>query len=86
MITLAEPTDLDALRLRTEFLSRPDLRMSAVHAAQLIGIRLHHAAVLLESLEREGFLIRLEDGTYRAAPLPPRRPAPAREQGLGIRD
>ena len=83
MITLAEPTDLDALRLRTEFLSRPDLRVSGSHAAQLLGVRLCHAAALLESLAREGFLIRLDDGSYRCAPLPARPSVPATAQIAG---
>ena len=80
MITLAEPTDLDGLRLRTEFLSRPDLRMNVSNAAQLVGIRLHHAAALLESLEREGFLVHLEDGSYRRAPLQAQRSVTATPQ------
>jgi DNA-binding IclR family transcriptional regulator len=68
MITFAEPTDLDALRLRTEFLSRPELRVSASQTARMLGLRSTHAAALLESLEREGFLARVEDGSYRRAP------------------
>jgi DNA-binding IclR family transcriptional regulator len=68
MITFAEPTDLDALRLRTEFLSRPELRISASQTARMLGLRSTHAAALLESLEREGFLARVEDGSYRRAP------------------
>jgi DNA-binding IclR family transcriptional regulator len=68
MITFAEPTDLDSLRLRTEFLSRPELRVSALQTARMLGLRSTHAAALLESLEREGFLARVEDGSYRRAP------------------
>ena len=41
MITLAEPTDLDALRLRTEFLSRPELRVSALQTARMQIGRAH---------------------------------------------
>jgi len=75
VITFAEPTDLDALRLRTEFLSRPELRVSALQTARMLGLRSTHAAALLESLEREGFLARVEDGSYRRAPALATSPA-----------
>jgi len=79
MIILAEPTDLDALRLRAEFLLRHGLRVNASQTALLLDLRVSHAAALLRSLEAEGFLAALEDGTYRRVTLPPARSNPARD-------
>ena len=64
MITTAGPTDLDALRIRHEFLTVPDLRVSSDNAASLLHVSQRHALLTLESLVLERFLIRLPDGCY----------------------
>jgi len=64
MITLAEPIDLDALRIRHEFLTVPDLRLSADTVASLLNVSPHHARQALESLVRERFLVRMLDDRY----------------------
>jgi hypothetical protein len=69
MITLAEPTDLDALRLRSEFLALPGLTVTPAQTARLLGIRLDHAVTILTDLERERFLTHADDGSYRRAHL-----------------
>ena len=69
MITLAEPTDLDALRLRSEFLALPGLKVTPAQTARLLGIRLDHAVTILTDLERERFLMHADDGSYRRAHL-----------------
>jgi DNA-binding IclR family transcriptional regulator len=65
MITLAEPLEADALRLRSEFLVVPAVGMTAFQAARLVGLRVSHAESILETLVVEGFLIRMPDGSYR---------------------
>jgi hypothetical protein len=64
MITVAEPIDADTLRIRHEFLSRPDLRVSVDYVATLLGIPLRHAQLILESLVWEAFLVRTSDAQY----------------------
>jgi hypothetical protein len=64
MITVAEPIDADTLRIRHEFLTRPNLRVSADQAAALLGVSLRHASVILESMVFERFLARTADGRY----------------------
>ena len=64
MVTLAEPIDLDTLRIRHEFLADSDLRLSADTAAALLNVSQRHALVALESLVIERFLVRLPDGGY----------------------
>ena len=64
MFTLAEPIDLDALRIRHEFLETADLRLSADAAAALLSVSQRHALIALESLVAERFLVRLPDGCY----------------------
>ena len=64
MITLAEPIDLDALRIRHEYLEDRDLRLSADTVAALLNVSQRHALVALESLVVTHFLIRLPDGRY----------------------
>jgi hypothetical protein len=64
MITLAEPIDLDTLRIRHEFLAVPDLRVSVDAAAIRLDATPRHALVALETLVVEGFLTRLPDGQY----------------------
>lgn len=64
MITLAEPIDLDTLRIRHEYLAVGDLRLSADTVAALLNVSQRHAVVALESLVTEHFLVRLPDGRY----------------------
>ena len=64
MITVADPLDLDTLRIRHEFLSVPDLRLSADTVASLLNVSRHHAAAMLEALVSEQFLSRHPDGSY----------------------
>lgn len=65
VVTGAPPTDRDTLRLRHEFLEMPGLVVTVPQAARLFGVRLDHAADMLESLEHEGFLTRDARGSYR---------------------
>ncbi len=64
MITVAEPIDADTLRIRHEFLTQPDLCVSADVVAALLGVPVWHALVNLESLVFERFLARTADGQY----------------------
>jgi DNA-binding IclR family transcriptional regulator len=68
MITTADPIDLDALRIRHEFLALPDLRASVDVIAALLHVTARHARLILESLVREGFLERGADGQYARPP------------------
>lgn len=65
MIVTAAPIDADLLRLRHEFLCMPGLCLSVPQAARLIGVRLEHATNILTTLEAEGFLMQMADGTFR---------------------
>ena len=70
MVSLAEPTDLDALRLRNEFLSLPGLVITPSQAARLLDVRVEHAVAILDALDHQGFLTHVENDRYRrAAPL-----------------
>ena len=64
MITTADPIDLDALRIRHEFLAQPDLCVSADVVAAMLGVPLRHASIILESLVFERFLARTANGQY----------------------
>jgi len=64
MITLAEPIDLDTLRIRHEYLAVSDLRLSAETVGALLNVSQRHALVALESLVMEQFLVRLPDARY----------------------
>jgi hypothetical protein len=64
MITLAEPIDLDTLRIRHEYLTAAELRLSADAAATLLRVSQRHALLALQSLVTERFLVRLPDGCY----------------------
>jgi len=64
MITLAEPIDLDTLRIRHEFISSPAFSASVEKVAAQFHIGSRHARVALESLAAEGFLTRTPDGRY----------------------
>ena len=65
MVLIGDPTDLDALRLRNEFLSMPGLSLTLPQAARLLGVRLEHARAMLDELEHEGFLLCGAEGDYR---------------------
>jgi len=67
MIVTAEPTDLDALRVRSEFLAMPGLVLSIPQVARMLGLRSEHAATILEGLARECFLTETAQGAYRRA-------------------
>lgn len=64
MITLADPLDLDTLRIRHEFLSLPDLRVSVAMAAAMLGVSPPHARRILDLLVAERFLTRTADDQY----------------------
>jgi len=67
MITLADPIDLDALRLRNAFLELPGLIVTPAQTARLLDVRLERAVALLANLEREDFLAGTGNGSYRRA-------------------
>ena len=67
MIVAANPTDLDALRLRHEFLETPGLIISVPQAARMLGVSSEHAARMLTALASESFLAPTPDGSYRRA-------------------
>jgi hypothetical protein len=64
MIAVADPIDADTLRIRHEFLTLPDLRLSADEVAHLLVVPPRHALLILESLAHEEFLERTHDGQY----------------------
>jgi len=69
VIIVAEPIEADALRLRHEFLTLPDLCASVDACAQFLDVPPRHARAMLDSLVDEGFLQRNGDGRYmRVAP------------------
>jgi hypothetical protein len=65
MLTTAKATDLDALRLRGEFLDMPGLIINGLQAARLLDVRVYRANALLDELASEGFLVQLANGSYR---------------------
>ena len=67
MPTLNEPTDLDALHLRNEFAAMPGLVVSDSQVARLLDVRVPRAHEILDSLEREGLVIKTAGGSYRRA-------------------
>ena len=67
MLALADATDLDALRLRNEFVAMPGLVINGSQVARLLGVRVQRAHELLTALEGEGFVIRMTSGSYRRA-------------------
>lgn len=67
MIVAANPTDLDALRLRNEFLEVPGLTISVPQVARILGLRAEHAAAILETLASERFLTQTPTGSYQRA-------------------
>jgi len=64
MMTASAPIDADALRIRHEFLTLPDLRASVASFANLLNVSERHARLVLESLVDAGFLKRAADGLY----------------------
>jgi hypothetical protein len=73
MITLADPIDLDALRVRHEFLTLPDLHASVESVAALLGVSERHAQTTLDALVAEGFLVRVPHDQYVRRPPEVRR-------------
>jgi hypothetical protein len=67
MIDTADPTDLDALRVRNEFLEMPGLTVSVPQVARMLGVRSEHAGAILQALEREHFLAQTANGAYHLA-------------------
>jgi predicted transcriptional regulator of viral defense system len=67
MVTVTDPIDADALRIRHEFLEMPALWLTVAQAARLLEIRSDRAAATLEALEEDGFLMRTSNGAYRRA-------------------
>jgi DNA-binding IclR family transcriptional regulator len=67
MIVAAVPTDLDALRVRSEFLDMPGLTLSIPQVARMLGLRSAHAAAILEMLVSEQFLTQTPPGSYHRA-------------------
>lgn len=68
MISVAEPIDADALRIRHEFLTLPSLHTSVEECAHLLSVSPRQATHILESLVQAGFLRRLNDGRYERHP------------------
>jgi len=64
MIPVADAIDADTLRIRHEFLTLPGLRASTSSCAHLLGLSPRHAANILESLVREGFLEHAGNGEF----------------------
>jgi hypothetical protein len=64
MITAGDPIDLDTLRIRHEFLTVPDLRLSTEDVASVPRLSPRHAFAALETLVDESFLRRQSDGFY----------------------
>lgn len=64
MITVAEPTDADALRVRRTFLADPALHLSVDDVVAQLHVQPRHALVILEALVWDGFLSRTGDGRY----------------------
>ncbi|MBW8867032.1 MAG: hypothetical protein JF610_06810 [Acidobacteria bacterium] len=64
MITVADPIDLDTLRIRHEFIIVPDRRASVTQIAAALRIAPRHALAALESLVAGQFLERTPDGQY----------------------
>lgn len=64
MIACAEPIDADVLRVRHEFLTRPDLHASVDAVARLVDVSPRHAALILDTLVHEEFLEQAPDGRY----------------------
>lgn len=64
MLELADPIDLDTLRLRSEFLEMPGLTLTVAQAARLVGVRASRATEILNLLAEEGFLVRNGLGAY----------------------
>jgi len=64
MISVADAIDADTLRIRHEFLALPGLQTSAEVCARVLRVSPRHAAHILESLVREGFLRPAGEGQY----------------------
>ena len=67
MIVAALPTNLDALRVRSEFLDLPGLTLSVPQVARMLGLRKQHAAAILDTMVSEHFLTQTPGGSYHRA-------------------
>jgi DNA-binding IclR family transcriptional regulator len=67
MIRDADAIDADVLRIRHQFLSKPDLVLTVGQIASLYDLSRAHAQRLLDTLESEGFLVGGASGIYRRA-------------------
>ena len=75
MIVAATPTDLDSLRVRSEFLDLPGLSLNVPQVARMLGLRSEHAEAILETLTDERFLAQTPAGLYHRAMVCQRRPS-----------
>lgn len=64
MIAIADPIDADLLRVRHQYLTDSDLKLSAADIVAQLQVQPRHALRMLESLVVEGFLSRDHDGRY----------------------
>jgi hypothetical protein len=72
MIVIADAIDADVLRIRHEFLAKPDLVLTVAQTATLYALSMAHAKTLLDTLEAEGFLISYLNNAYRRSTPPAR--------------
>ena len=64
MIALGDPIDADLLRVRHQYLTDSDVKLSAADIVAQLQVQPRHALRMLESLVVEGFLSRDHDGRY----------------------
>jgi hypothetical protein len=64
MIAIAGPIDADLLRVRHQYLTDSDLKLSAADIVAQLQVQPRHALRMLESLVVEGFVRRDHDGRY----------------------
>lgn len=65
--TVSDSSARDSARLRDEFLSMPALCLTVSQVARLLAVTRVGASGLLKDLERERFLTRTANGSYRLA-------------------
>ena len=58
------PIEQVLARIRAEFLEMPGLLINAAQAQRLWGLERTVCEIILAALQEEGFLKRLEDGTF----------------------
>jgi DNA-binding IclR family transcriptional regulator len=62
---LSTGVEQDLLRLRQEFLDMPGLCLTAPQVVRLLGVPSEAAALMLTTMQREGYLFRTMSGAYR---------------------